>query len=145
MLHTTKSGVELEIIGGDRLALQDILVKAGLLDQLKGKMGADAVRGTVSRALERDTGRVVAAFQQLFNYCLGWCITTNPPQEAVEELDELGFGGRSERARRINWLRYLVLQDENEAMEVLGLAMNETLAVAPEPEPGPDSDEDEDE
>ena len=57
---------------------------------------------------------------QLFNYCVGWGIKDNPAQEEIEELETLGFRARTPRIARVNWLRFMLLEDDEEAGRLEG-------------------------
>jgi len=67
--------------------------------------------------------RVNEAVVRLFNYCIGWVVTDDPPAEELRELEALGFATGSPRVARVNWLRYLKLSGEQEAAELVGHIM----------------------
>jgi hypothetical protein len=70
---------------------------------------------------ERD--RATQGLDQLFNYCAGWGVTDDPPEEAIEELAEMGFQVNTARLARINWIRYLLVEDETEAGGLVGAVL----------------------
>ena len=67
--------------------------------------------------------RATLGAEQLFNYCAGWGVTDNAPEDAIEELAELGFRMDTARLARINWIRYSLLEDEKEAGKLMGAVM----------------------
>jgi hypothetical protein len=68
---------------------------------------------------------LVADFEPLFNYCLGWGVTDDPPPEAADELKMLGLNISNRREARIKWLRILELDQED-----MGTAMGRVLALS---------------
>ena len=108
-----KCGVTLHLRQINRQAVRPIMLKLGggstlrdpkRLRNLEGKARDQATQGA----------------NQLFNYCAGWGVTDDAPEEAIAELGEMGFRVDTVRLARINWIRYLLLEDEVEGGELIG-------------------------
>lgn len=133
---TTKTGHTLHLKPLRRDAIMPILERFGGPSMVQNP---DALRNLSGRALDRAN----AATVQLFNYCAGWGVADDPPPEMLNEMDETGFGAESEYLARINWVRYFVLDDEDEAGEFIGAVLTYSAAqweraeqpVQPEPQP----------
>lgn len=111
-----KCGVTLHLRQINRQAVRPIMLKLGggstlqdpgRLRNLEGKARDQATQGA----------------NQLFNYCAGWGVTDVAPEEAVAELAEMGFNVSTTRLARINWIRYLLLEDEEEGGELVGAVL----------------------
>jgi hypothetical protein len=109
-IRTMIAGTELSVV-------VDAVDKAGqseaaeAIKSLEGSLSTDQMLG-VSNATDR-----------LFNYCVGWGVRTNPPQADLRELEALGFDASTERVARVNWLRYVKLEDVDEASALMGRIM----------------------
>ncbi len=118
----------LELKCGKVLQLKPVL-RAGVRPILK-KLGGWPTPESVER-LKALTGRsaekAADASAQLFSYCAGWGVVDEPTEEERELLEELGFGANGPHLSRINWLRYLLLEDETEAGELIGAVLSCTL------------------
>lgn len=60
--------------------------------------------------------------EQLFNYCAGWGVTDDPPESAMTDLQTIGCDASTPRLARVNWLRFVEL-DEDEADLLIGRVM----------------------
>ena len=113
---TLKSGTVLHLRPVNWMALWGILRKFGKdalndpdkLLKLEGEQALDMVEAT----------------DQLFNFCAGWGVSDDPPAEALAELEEMGFvkPGQPHLARA-NWLRFIVLEDDEEFSELIAGVM----------------------
>jgi hypothetical protein len=56
--------------------------------------------------------RANKASAQLFNYCVGWGVKNDPTSEELEELVAFGFPTSTPRLARVNWLRFMLLDDD---------------------------------
>jgi hypothetical protein len=110
----TDNGTRLDCVPVRQLPVQDLVGKIGLTDQLtsmtKEQIQTTLATGGVSKQFE-----VARASMALFNYCMAYGVTTDPPAEAIEELQALGLAPTNPRALRATWLNYLVLKDADEA------------------------------
>jgi len=99
--------------------IRHLLVKMGGLDLL--------VNPERLRDLD-DAGKVRAAgvLEQLFTYLVGWGVRDDPPTDALDELAELGLLAKSKQTTRANWVRFLLLEDDDEMATIIGA----TLTVA---------------
>lgn len=111
-----RCGVTLHLRQINRMALRPIMLKLG-----GGSTLRDPKRLRNLEGQEKD--RATQAANQLFNYCVGWGVTDDPPEEAVEELAETGFRVDTARLARINWIHYLLLEDEEEGGELIGAVL----------------------
>jgi hypothetical protein len=89
--------------------------------------------------------RVAETGNQLFNYCAGFGVTTDPTEEEIDELAELGFRVDKPHLTRVKWLR-LLLEDDEEAGELMTAVMLLTVqgVKTEEEEDEPDTDEKDD-
>ena len=84
-------------------ALLDIVLDLGGLEALTdGKIPADAQAA-------------MGASNRMLTYAFGWGVTDNPPPDALETLTLLGKPTHLPAIARANWLRYLVLDNEEAA------------------------------
>jgi hypothetical protein len=60
--------------------------------------------------------------KQLFNYCAGWGVKDDPPESALTDLQAIGCDISTKRMARINWLRFIEL-DEDEVDTLIGHIM----------------------
>jgi hypothetical protein len=60
--------------------------------------------------------------EQLFNYCAGWGVTDDPPESALADLRAIGCDVSTPKLARINWLRFVELE-EDEADLLIGHVM----------------------
>ena len=112
-------GVTLELKPARMGPIRHLLVKMGGLDLL--------INPERLRDLD-DAGKVRAAgvLEQLFTYLVGWGVKDDPPTDALDELAELGLLAKSKQTTRANWVRFLLLEDDDEMAAVIGA----TLTVA---------------
>jgi len=74
------------------------------------------------------------ATERLFTYLAGWGVEDDPPAEDLKTLAELSFPVDKEHLARANWLRYLVLEDDDETSSLIAAVMTCTMQEATEPE-----------
>lgn len=60
--------------------------------------------------------------EQLFNYCAGWGVTDDVPASALKDLETIGCDVSTPRAARVNWLRFIELE-EDEVDTLIGQVM----------------------
>ena len=110
-----KCGVTLTLRPAGMPAIRKLIEQAGGWSLLKNpeKLAALSKRKQVIYG---------EASNKLFLYVAGWGVETNPPSEAVEELETLGWTAKSKKLIRARWIRYL-LADEDEIGELLGRIM----------------------
>jgi len=111
-----RCGTTLHLRAINRQALRPIMLKLGGGGTLQNPEGLRDLTG-------KRAEKALLGIEQLFNYCAGWGVTDDAPEDAVEELAELGFRVDTARLARINWLRYLVIEDEEEAGELVGAVL----------------------
>jgi len=120
-----KCGITLHLQQVSQTAIRPILLRFGNVRLFEHPEELINLEG---RAMER----AIEATQQLFNYCAGWGVKNDPPEEAIEELEEIGFRVNTPRLARINWLRYLCLDGDEEMGSLISAVMG--LTYAPEVE-----------
>ena len=98
-LETQNAG-PLELRAVNQQALLDIILEMGGLEAITaGNFGAD-------------TGKAVTAANRMLTYCMGWGVVNDPPADALETLAALGKPIHLPQIARANWLRYIVLTNE---------------------------------
>jgi len=113
---TTKSGQVLHLRPVKWLALWRILRKFGK-DALNDPDKLLQVNG--EQALD-----LADATDQLFNFCAGWGVSDDPPPDELDELIEMYLAGADKpHLARANWLRFVVLEDDDEIAELIGKVM----------------------
>lgn len=75
-----------------------------------------------SRLSFEEKSRAASLTEQLFNYCAGWGVTDKPPQSALEDLQAIGCDTSTPRRARINWLRFVEME-EDEVDPLIGQVM----------------------
>jgi hypothetical protein len=113
---TKKNKIKLDLVPVDALALQQILYRTGAQP---GASRGDIEKNLVEQTVEEST-RTAKAISQLFGYCLGQGITTNTPDQFLEELEAMGFSSENKNVERINWLKHIELDGQEEAGELVG-------------------------
>jgi len=118
-----------ETKGGRVLTLKP--VKAMMLRSLLGQFGGlrnilDDPEG-INKLTGKARFRALDAVDQIFNYCAGFGVMDEPTEEETDELAELGFRVDKPYLARVKWLRIFVLEDDEEAGNLLGAVMLITL------------------
>ena len=129
--YTTKSGVELELQPVSQEALRNLFSDAAfspIFDNPAVLEQEDAAQVLVEGKSASELMRVSGAATRLFNYCIGWGVRNDPPDDSLHELDALGFGTDTPRVARVNWLRYIELTDEDEAGDLVGAVLTVTYS-----------------
>lgn len=81
--------------------------------------------------------QALEATERLFTYLAGWGVEDDPPAEDLETLTGLGYPADKLHLARANWLRYLVLEDEDEVSNLISAVMALTVGTEePEQEDG---------
>ena len=120
----TKAGITLTLRAVKWTAAWHIIRKLGGPEALANPESIKALTGLAAL-------RAADATEQLFNYVAGWGVADDPPPDALAELEamDLVASGQPHLARA-NWLRFLVLADDEEAStliaRVLGLTWTQT-------------------
>lgn len=128
---TLKNGRVLHLQGVKLGPLRNLIMQFG---GFKVFENPDSIRDLTGRRMSQ----AVQSVEVLFNYCAGWGVVDDPPEEAMEDLAALGLPTGSARQARANWLRYLELSDDSEMGDLIGLVM----ALSAEPvEPEEQEDE----
>ena len=118
--YTTKSGQVLHLRPVNWIALWRIL----------RKFGRDALSDPdkLLQVGEDQALDMVEATDQLFNFCTGWGVKNDPPSNELAELEEMGLiKPEQPHLARANWLRFKVLEDDEECSELIAAVM--TLAA----------------
>ncbi|NIV36415.1 MAG: hypothetical protein GWN58_45345, partial [Anaerolineae bacterium] len=107
-----------------------MLIKTGLmklLDDPELLENQEKRQAWIEKMGEKQQARLAEGEYQLFNYCAGWGVKDNPPEEAMDELAALGFAERGmPHLTRANWLRFLFLDGDDEAGTLVGAVMSLT-------------------
>lgn len=124
MINTfeTQSGITLELQAVSQIGLEELLYRLGFYE-------ARTIEDVQSKALKsKDVYN--NAIHQLFGFCCGFGVKTNPPEDRVEEMKGLGLMANSESVYRMNWLRWFVITDQQEAGQLVGAIMALTFEDA---------------
>lgn len=111
----TESGQELECVPVRRMPVQDLLVRMGVTDVKKEDLKS------LGQVMKNKPGAAEAAMS-LFNYCMGFGVTTDPTPAQLDEV-RLITSSNSPNVIRATWLNYFVLKDVEEAGILAGLIM----------------------
>ena len=111
--ETKKAGM-LELQPVNQQALLDIILDMGGMEAIAA--------GSVSA----DNYKAFAAGNRAMTYCLGWGVMNEPPLEALETLEALCKPTNLPEIARANWLRYLVLTNQ-EATDIVAAVMKLTF------------------
>jgi len=122
----TANGTELVCVPVRTLPIQDLMFKIGLPSRITDSANATEISEALQRGSSAQQMDAIKASMALFNYCMAYGVTTNPPEEAVEELKSLGLAPRTLPALRATWLNYMVLEDTEEASLLAGIVMGVT-------------------
>jgi len=112
-LETQKAGM-LELQPVNQQALLDIILDMGGLEAI----AADSVSA--------DNYKAITAGNRAMTYCMGWGVKNEPPPDAIATLDALGKPTDLPEIARANWLRYLVLTNQ-EASDLIAAVMKLTF------------------
>lgn len=115
-------------------------LKQPALRHLILKFGPGAIKNPESILQLGGTAQMQAlqATEQLFSYCAGWGVEELPSDDEVELLRGMGLAVEQAHLARVNWLRFLALEDDEEAGALIGAVMTATFAPKPEPELEPE-------
>ena len=130
----TKAGVTLALTPVKVTMLRHLLRKFGGIQRVLDD--PEGIRKLEGRARSRAAGAV----DQLINYCIGFGVTTDPTEEELDELAELGFSVDKSHLARVSWLR-LLLEDDEEIGELMGAVMVLTMGGVEEVTEEPTDDE----
>ena len=111
--ETQKAGM-LELQAVNQQALLDIILDMGGLEAI----AADSVSA--------DNYKAITAGNRAMTYCMGWGVKNEPPPDAIATLDALGKPTDLPEIARANWLRYLVLTNQ-EASDLIAAVMKLTF------------------
>lgn len=113
-------------------------LKPQALRHLILKFGPSAIQNPESVLALSGAAQVEAlrATEQLFSYCAGWGVEDSPSDDEVALLRGMGLAVEQAHLARVNWLRFLALEDDEEAGALIGAVMAATYAPEEEePEP----------
>lgn len=110
--------MEFETKQAGTLKLQPVNQQA-LLDIMSDLKGVIQLAGEDVEQLQgSDTSEALVASNRLLTYCFGWGVQNDPPKNALETLAILNKPTHLPNIARANWLRYLVL-DDDEAQDLM--------------------------
>ena len=118
-LETKKAGM-LELQPVNQQALLDIILDMGGMEAIA------AIAANTLNAIGGGNHKIVAGANRAMTYCLGWGVTNEPPPDAIATLEALGKPTNLPEIARANWLRYLVLADQ-EASDLITAVMKLTF------------------
>jgi len=110
-----KSGRVLHLRPVRQAALRHLLVNFGRPDLL------DAPEKILA-ANTKAQFKALEATERLFTYLAGWGVTDDPSEDELETIAELGYPADKPHLARANWLRYLVL-DDDEMSDLIAMVM----------------------
>jgi len=121
---TKKSGVELKLRAVDPLAIHNILYRIGV------NIGDS--REKIKETIQIGNAHKLEAISQLFGYCMSQAVITDPPDDALDELEAMGFPIKNKNVARVYWLRHIELENQEEAGDILSIVIGLTFAPKPE-------------
>ena len=111
---TTTDGTELEVKAVSPVALRNLLFGSGAfrkLAHLANKSNAEVVTEIQDTLTQEEQLRLSAENTRLYNFICAYGVTTDPPVDALEQLQAMGFPVDSPSIARMHWLQMLVLDD----------------------------------
>jgi len=124
-------GATLELKNGRTLHLRPVKWSAAwkIIRQLGG-MGVldnlDDLEGTMESLTASEALQAADASQRLFDYCAGWGVTDEPPEEEIAGLVAAGLAPADPHLARAAWLQFNVLADDDEVSTLIA----EVLALS---------------
>ena len=114
-VFVTENGTELDIVAVSEVGLRNLLFGSGALRKVYGAgKSTDQILNQVSSQLSQEEAiRLGADGVRLYNYICSYGVTTDPPEDALEELVAIGYEVHNPRVARMNWLQLLVLTEED--------------------------------
>ena len=114
-VFVTENGTELDIVAVSEVGLRNLLFGSGALRKVYGAgKSTDQILNQVSSQLSQEEAiRLRADGVRLYNYICSYGVTTDPPEDALEELVAIGYEVHNPRVARMNWLQLLVLTEED--------------------------------
>lgn len=113
---TLKSGTVLHLQPVRPAAVRHLLLQFGNVDMFENPEALLELKGKAQ-------GKAIAATEKLYNYVAGWGVTDDPPDEALGELEAIGLDVGNERRARADWLRFLLIEDDEEMGELIGAVL----------------------
>jgi hypothetical protein len=101
------------------------------------QFGRDDLLDAPERLLEasgKAQMKALEATERLFTYLAGWGVEDDPPEDDLETLAELGYPADKSHLARANWLRYLLLENDDEVSDLIAAVMTLTIGSVEEPE-----------
>lgn len=124
---TVRRGTTLQLRSVNPDAIYSLYREMGFYDELERHPDTEQNPGEWAAQWNNglsfaEKARAAEAVEKLFNYCAGWGVETEPPEEAQTELNTIGKLTENPRQARISWLRFLLLY-EDEIDELIGRVM----------------------
>ena len=119
----TNSGLELDVVPVSQVGLRNLMFGGGAMR----KVFSGGVNGNTAEVMAKISEKLTQqeAVQlgqdgvRLYNYVCSYGVTTDPPEDALEELAAIGYDLGNPRVARMRWLQLLVL-DEEDSKNLLG-------------------------
>lgn len=127
---TTNSGIELDVRAVSPVALRNLLFGSGIFRRMVGvadKSKAEVLTEIQQSLSQQEQLRLGAESSRLYNYICAYGVSNDPPEDAIEQLQAMGFQTNSDATSRMHWLQMFVLdeQDTNNLLsEVIRLTFN---------------------
>ena len=109
---TTSNGTELEVKAVSPVALRNLLFGSGAFRRIAGMATrpqgeiVDEIKQTLSSAEQLKLG---ADSMRLYNYVTAYGVSNEPPVEAIQQLQLMGFEVDETPIARMHWLQMFVL------------------------------------
>ena len=127
---TTQSGVVLELQPVKMLVLTNFMQQMGLFDVMQQANAEQVLADSqqVRRVIQNQPQANGQLSLNMFNYCMGFGVKTDPPPHDLATLRSIGANLSTPQAARTEWLRMLILADLQEAGELAGQIIYLTLS-----------------
>lgn len=129
---TTSNGTELEVNAVSPVALRNLLFGSGAfrkMAHLASKSTTEVVAQIQQTLTQDEMLRLSAENTRLYNFICAYGVSTDPPEDALEQLQAMGFAVESPAIARMHWLQMLVLTDDDSKIllnEVIRLTFSAT-------------------
>lgn len=113
----TRSGELLPLKVVKTQVIRTLTSRMGALDLFAADLDVEDAMASLNPSQQMEA---MAAWESLCNYCLGFGVEIEVPEDARTEMEVLGLWDGNEHLRQANYLQLTVLDDEEEVGNLVG-------------------------